>query len=157
MNNSLFQQIATEIANNNLAWLVTVVNSDCSTPGKIGFKMLVKNDGSIIGTIGGGVIEKLVIEKICKTLPAEPDLWSFDLSGNSDRRKNWHALRRKQTVLVDPLIAINSLYIIGGGHCGKALCELAAKCDFNVIVIDERAEYANQNNHPFANKTITVL
>ncbi|MFA6038595.1 MAG: XdhC family protein, partial [Legionellales bacterium] len=48
----------------------------------------------------------------------------------------------------------HELYIIGGGHCGRALSEFAAKCDFNVTVIDDRKDCATNDLHPYATKLV---
>jgi len=42
--------------------LAAIIDSQGSTPRKIGAKMIIKKDGSIIGTVGGGKIEALVIQ-----------------------------------------------------------------------------------------------
>jgi xanthine dehydrogenase accessory factor len=46
------------------------------------------------------------------------------------------------------------LVIVGGGHVGQALGELAADLDFDVWVVDDRAEYANPNRFPKAERHI---
>ena len=43
--------------------LATVIDIKGSSPGKIGFKMIVKTDGTSVGTVGGGAIEEEVIQE----------------------------------------------------------------------------------------------
>jgi xanthine dehydrogenase accessory factor len=59
-----------------------------------------------------------------------------------------------QEVLVEPLFTGFPLYIIGGGHCGMALSNLASKTGFLVTVIDNRVDWANKTKHPNAICTI---
>ena len=44
----------------------------------------------------------------------------------------------------------NKLIIVGAGHVGKAVYETAVTLDFDVIVLDDRDEYANEVNFPNA-------
>jgi xanthine dehydrogenase accessory factor len=141
MINSIYQKITENLENSNFmtSWLITVIKTSGSSPGKLGAKMLLSNDKKIIGTIGGGTIENLVIQKTLEQQPNETTVWAFDLS------KIGMLCGGEQEVLIEPLFPSDILYIIGGGHCGKALAELAIKCGFNVTVIDERIDFANSN------------
>lgn len=139
----------------NAVWLITVIGTEGSTPGKIGTKILVNANGDITGTIGGGGIEKRVIDKIMQEKPRNVVKWNFDLGGGFiEAEKLGMLCGGRQEVLVEPLFCAHELYIIGGGHCGRALSEFAAKCDFNVTVIDDRKDCATNELHPYANKVI---
>ena len=60
---NIYDKIAELNRNNIKAVLCTVVNTVGSTPGKIGFKMLVLEQGEFYGTVGGGLVEKTVIDR----------------------------------------------------------------------------------------------
>jgi xanthine dehydrogenase accessory factor len=154
MNIQLYKQIATIIANRETSWLVTVIGADGSTPGKLGMKMLIKVNGETTGTIGGGTIEKCIIDKTLAEKPCKGESWSFDLGGNFSAVKTGMICGGQQIVFIDPLFISKELYIIGGGHCGQALTELAAKCDFAVTVIDDREEWLTAAKHPCATRLI---
>lgn len=153
---SIFHQVAAEVKAGGGSWLVTVISTEGSTPGKIGMKMLVQPNGKIDGTIGGGAIEKRVITKIMQEKPAQAVKWNFDLGNNAAAEKTGMVCGGAQEVLVDPLFCGNDLYIIGAGHCGKALTEFAAKCDFRVTVFDHRPEFTLPEQHPHAAQVICV-
>lgn len=55
---------------------------------------------------------------------------------------------------LEPLFPPAHLVIAGAGHIGKALAMLGKMIDFEVTVIDDRAEYANSDNIPDADKII---
>ncbi len=55
----------------------------------------------------------------------------------------------------EPLIPLPRLIIAGAGHIGKALSQLGKMLDFEVTVIDDRIEYANSSNLPYADRIIT--
>lgn len=157
MSKIVLQEINKALAGNKVTWLVTVIATEGSTPGKIGAKMLVALDGKIVGTIGGGGIEKCVIQKILQDKPKQALRWNFDLGGDFVAAEKLAMLcGGRQEVLVDPLFSMHNLYIIGGGHCGRALSSLAAKCDFNVVVLDNRKDCVNSNLHPCATQLICV-
>ena len=51
-----------------MVYLLTVVQNSGSSPGRQGFKMMVAQDGTISGSIGGGVMEYKLVEKAKKLL-----------------------------------------------------------------------------------------
>lgn len=59
-----------------------------------------------------------------------------------------------QLLLLEPVIPQPRLVIAGGGHIGKALCQIGSMLDFEVIVVDDRPEFANTENIPYANHII---
>jgi xanthine dehydrogenase accessory factor len=66
--------------------LVTVISTTGSTPGKMGYKMLVWGEhGQTIGTVGGGLIEAEIIDKALKILPnVESRVFRFNLDGTEN-------------------------------------------------------------------------
>lgn len=152
---NIYNKITEAINNNIAAWLVTVSNVTSSTPASVGMKMLVYSNGSISGTVGGGEIEKKIIDKIIFTKPEGIEKWSFDLGAKSGKNEETNMICGGiQEVIVEPLLQGLPLYIIGGGHCGMALGNLASKTGFRVTVIDNRAEWASKDKHPGAVSTI---
>ena len=145
-------------------WQASVVETDGSTPARIGMKLAVPLSGDTFGNLGGGEMEYLVINNIRKEQPKSVVKWNFNLDeqGKSPRLiVDTDALvcidNEIQTkmlcggnveVLIEPLFSANPLYIIGAGHCGRALAEFAVKADFQVTVIDNRKELLQQDAFP---------
>lgn len=151
----LYKAIAEASEKNEISWLVTVTNVTGSTPARIGMKMIIYSDGSIKGTIGGGEIEKLIIEKIIEQRPEKAEILKYNLGTNDTiADKTNMECGGVQEVLAEPLFTGSLLYIVGGGHCGMALSETAYKTGFSPVIIDNREEWANKLKHPFATKTI---
>jgi xanthine dehydrogenase accessory factor len=152
---NIYNKITDAINNNVPSWLVTVTNVTGSTPASVGMKMLVYSDGNIAGTVGGGEIEKKIIDNIVNTKPGKTEKWSYDLGAGSGNAETTNmTCGGVQEVIVEPLLTGAPLYIIGGGHCGMALSNLASKTGFLVTVIDNREEWANKTKHPNAISTI---
>jgi len=128
--------------------LCTIVQTKGSTPRKLGAKMIVKEDGNIVGTIGGGNLEKKVIENALKQIEEnKPNLFKHDLL-------HQHNMCCGGTVeiYIEPIHKMNRLYIFGAGHTGKALAKLADGLDFDIFIIDDRKAYLDDINIEGINK-----
>ena len=128
--------------------LCVIVQTKGSTPRKVGAKMIVKEDGSILGTIGGGNLEKQVIENAIKQIQKnEPKLFKHDLL-------HQHNMCCGGTVeiYIEPIQKMNKLYIFGAGHTGNALTKYAIDLDFDIYIIDDRKNYINNINIDGVNK-----
>ena len=124
-----------------------------SIPTKLGERMIVFLSGKICGTIGGGDLEKKIIDDIILSKPIEASKLSFKLTKFGNTQMVCGGLVE---VLIERLHNPYLLYIIGAGHCGIELSRLAKSVGFYVTVIDNRKEWANKEKHPLAdNLTIT--
>jgi xanthine dehydrogenase accessory factor len=138
---------------NTPAVLATVVAVTGSTPARPGARMYIPFEGHPAGTIGGGEVERRVVEQVRRSFPAEPAQWSFDL--HADEADPAQPLcSGTMTVFLEPLGRRAPLVIFGGGHCGMALSRLAADVGFHVTVYDERPDWAAAERHPGADATI---
>jgi xanthine dehydrogenase accessory factor len=155
MMQDFFAQLSQAAGGDQPAWLATVVTTTGSTPARMGMKMIVFGDGSIRGTIGGGELEKMVIEKVKTERPPSEAKWGFDLG--SQTGAEFHtamACGGVEEILVEPLHGGSPLFIFGGGHCGTALSWLASWVQFDVTVYDNREEWSSREKHPRAARTI---
>ena len=117
-----------------LSALCIVTKIQGSAPGKPGMKMIVYEDGKIEGTVGGGAIEKDVIEKALEIMNAHsPEYFTFNLKNDLNMECGGGA-----EVYIEPVNQKKKLYIFGAGHIGKALSGFALNLGFDVCVIDER-------------------
>jgi len=131
---NIYDKIAELRKNNIKAVLCTVVSTIGSTPGKIGFKMLVMENYEIFGTVGGGLLEKTVIDKAIITLKTtQPELFKCNLT-------TYFGMKCGGTmeIYLEPIFNNNKLFIFGAGHIGKALAQFTKNLDFQTYVIDER-------------------
>lgn len=150
MNMELLRQIDEEVSEGGYGVLCTVTEELGSTPRSRGASMWVRPDGSISGTIGGGLVEYEAIQQALELLASgEPNTtWRKNLT-----EKEGMACGGAATVYMEVLGREDDLVIFGAGHVGKAVAELGAFCGFRVIVWDEREEFANLQKIPRA-KTI---
>ncbi len=125
------------------AAICTVVESAGSSPQKLGSKLLVRGDGSTVGTIGGGAVEQAAIDKAKEVLASgRALLFKAHLA-----RDLAMCCGGRMEVFIEPVGDRPWLLLFGGGHIGAALCEVADLAGFRVHVIDEREAYANRERH----------
>ena len=130
--------------------LVTVVKTKGSVPREAGSKMIVLEDGSIYGTIGGSTVEALIIEEAREVIKnGRPRLISHDLY-DRDGADTGMVCGGKMDFFIEPLNTVERLYIFGGGHVGYHLARMAHLAGFEYTVIDERPEFANKERFPEA-------
>jgi xanthine dehydrogenase accessory factor len=130
--------------------VATIVNVRGSIPSFQTAKMLVRDDGSIVGTIGGGCVEADVWQAAREVMESEkPRTLKFDL--NQDPRYDTGLVcGGTLEVFVEPVLPPALLYIFGAGHVALNVCRTAAAAGFDVIVTDDRSSYATKERFPAA-------
>jgi xanthine dehydrogenase accessory factor len=222
--------------------LATVIGHSGSTPRSVGTKMVVRPDGAIIGTIGGGLVEfhaqKLArevfktgkaltetveftgadaaatdqmicggrMEILLELITADPEnlkemqdlivalqkghkgflIKALDTSCAAVQRMEWclvqndsvtlgtfttpdslinfltgKAARARQPLavsiedkrfFVEPTVLPGTVFLFGAGHVSRPVAELASLVDFQSVVLDDRAEFANAGRFPKADQ-----
>ena len=127
--------------------IATIVECRGSSPQKQGAKMLVRDDGTIMGTLGGGCLEADVIQAALMSMrDGSPMTLPFELT----EREGGLVCGGAVLVYIEPVVLEPHLVILGAGHVGKTLAKLARFTGFRVTVVDDRAEFANRENIPDA-------
>jgi xanthine dehydrogenase accessory factor len=116
-------------------------------PRHAGSKLLVRADGSTVGTIGGGAMESLVIQEALAALgDGETRLKQYRLNSIEDGDPG--ICGGTARIFIEPLSVAPTLLVIGGGHCGRALAELGKWAGYRVILSDDREAYCNPDYLP---------
>lgn len=134
--------------------VATIVNSRGSIPSFQSAKMLIRDDGSIAGTIGGGCVEAEVWQAAREVIAGEkPRTLTFDL--NQDPKYDTGLVcGGTLEIFIEPVLPVPLLHIFGAGHVAIALFKAASNAGFDCIVIDDREAYANSERFPNALKII---
>ena len=144
----IYQEIVRVKAEGEEAALVTVISVTGSTPREEGAKMLVRADGSIVGTIGGGRIEAQAIKEALEAIRrGRPQRVSFSLEEGGELGM---ICGGDTELFVEPILTAPTVYIFGGGHIALTLAKTAKLLGFKIVVIDDRPEYANAQRFPEA-------
>lgn len=129
------------------AALATVIQTQGSVPRQPGSKMLIWPDGSIVGTVGGGEVEALAIrEGQAAMRDGKTRMLSYNLSSLESGDPG--VCGGTVNLFVEPLLLPPTVVVIGCGHVGKVLAELAKWLEFRVIVVDDRPGYATPEQIP---------
>jgi xanthine dehydrogenase accessory factor len=130
--------------------LATIVNVRGSIPSSTAAKMLVRDDGSIVGTIGGGCVEADVWQAARDVMKDEkPKTLTFNLDQTPDKDTGL-ACGGTLQIFVEPILPTPVLYIFGAGHIGLNVYKIAQMAGFDVVIVDDRDTYANRERFPEA-------
>src|SRR5271165_5747015 len=134
--------------------VATITNVRGSIPSFQTAKMLVRDDGSIAGTIGGGCVEAEVWQAAREVMESEkPRTLTFDL--NQDPKYDTGLVcGGTLEIFVEPVLPPADLYIFGAGHVAASLYRVARIAGFDVTVVDDREAYANRERFPEAQQVI---
>lgn len=150
----LYEEIVKLKAAGGSGALATIVGAEGSTPRETGAKMLVREDGTIFGTIGGGGVEGRVIEEAMQVIREEkPRLFHYDLTGSGTDGAGM-ICGGVLDVYIDPILSPPTVFIFGGGHISLSVSKISAMSGFQVTVIDDRPEFANAERFPDAGQVI---
>jgi len=127
--------------------IATIVECKGSSPQKRGAKMLVRDDGSTMGTLGGGCLEADVVQT---AIMAVKDGTHLSVPFELTEEEGGLVCGGTVVVYIEPNLLEPHLVILGAGHVGKALSKLAHFAGFRVSVADDRAEFANREHYPEA-------
>src|ERR1700674_1722537 len=130
--------------------VATIVNVRGSIPSFKTAKMLVRDDGSIVGTIGGGCVEAEVWQAAREVMESErPRTLTFDL--NQDPKYDTGLVcGGTLEIFVEPILPPALLYVFGAGHVAASLYKVARIAGFDVTVVDDREAYATKERFPAA-------
>lgn len=132
--------------------LCTVTATQGSTPQKPGSKMVVLPDGTLRGTIGGGAIEKQVVDAALALFGNEA------LETHIIETHLTHDLGMccggKMTVFLEKHQTADSLFIFGAGHVAQKVASLAHQVGFRVTVADERSQWLTAARFPLATRLL---
>lgn len=141
----IFEEILAARRAGTLVVLATVIESQGSAPRGAGARMIVREDGTTIGTVGGGAIEKLVVDEARTMMnAAEARILKHNLKDIGMECGGG------MTVFLEPMNPGEQLIVFGAGHIGKMLSELGKLLEFQVTVVDDRPDFANRENLPGA-------
>ncbi len=117
--------------------------------------MLVREDGSIAGTIGGGCVEAEVWAAAKEVMQKEsPRKMVFNLN-NEARYDNGLICGGTLEVFVEPILPQPMIYLFGGGHVSMAVAKAANAAGFGIGVVDDREAFANKERFPMAQEIYT--
>jgi xanthine dehydrogenase accessory factor len=134
--------------------VATIVSVQGSVPSFRTAKMLVRDDGSIAGTIGGGCVEAEVWQAAKEVMEQEkPRTLKFNLN-HDPKLDTGLVCGGTLEIFVEPVLPLALLYLFGAGHVAQNIYKIANIAGFQVSVIDDRASYASRERFPEAHEVV---
>src|SRR5579862_3123226 len=133
--------------------LATIVQVNGSIPSYESAKLLVREDGSMMGTIGGGCVEGevwTIAREVIET--GKPRHLNFTL-GQDAAYDNGLICGGQLNIFVEPVIPPPRAFIFGGGHVSKSISKAANMAGFSTVIVDDREAFANSERFPEAEET----
>jgi xanthine dehydrogenase accessory factor len=152
---AVFEEIARIRAQGEKGAIASVISSRIPPAMKDKAKLVLRADGTVVGRLGeGGFIEEYVRQK-AEDVMREDYLTVLQVEVGEDDAQRW-GLDPGDTldVFVEPIVAIPTLYLFGGGHVSLQIAKIATMVGFKTVVIDDRPAFANKERFPMADATL---
>lgn len=132
--------------------LATIVQVRGSIPSFESAKLLVREDGSMLGTIGGGCVEAEVWSVAREVIETEKPRHLHFTLGQDAAYDNGLICGGQLDIFVEPVIPQPTAIIFGAGHISKSLAKVAELAGFRTVVVDDREMFANRDRFPDADE-----
>ncbi|MGH9707419.1 MAG: XdhC family protein, partial [Candidatus Acidiferrales bacterium] len=151
----LFEEIVRMRKAGERGALATIVHTNGSIPSYESSRMLVREDGSMAGTVGGGCVEADVWAAAKEVMSTEqPRKMIFNLNHEAAYDAGLICGGTLE-IFVEPILPQPTVYLFGGGHVSTAVARVASLAGFGVAVVDDRESFANAERFPMASQFFT--
>ena len=148
--------------------IAKVVDTHGSTPRKKGAWLLMQQDGTRFGTVGGGKLEAEV-ERVCletfqtkeskiyryRLTPKDQQGLDMRCGGDADVSIEYIDAKKPES-FIEEFDKKATVFIFGGGHVGQALEPILRYVNFATRVIDDRPDFANRERFPEADEVVVI-
>lgn len=143
MNIHPISTLAEAIQRKQPAALATVIEVQGASPAKVGAQIVLLEDGTTAGTVGGGKLESAILDDARLALTEDlPRLSKYSLT-EEGADSIGTLCGGEVRVFIQPFLPPPQLIIVGGGHIGCPLKVMAETAGFEVIVVDVEAGRAD--------------
>jgi xanthine dehydrogenase accessory factor len=137
---SIFEELVAARREGKSCVLATVAATRGSVPRQAGSKMIAYPDGTISGTIGGGKFESLLVKDCLAALDAGSAVLKHYILREGHPDSFGAICGGEVTVLIEPQGTAEEIYLVGAGHCAKAIARAARTCGLRITVVEDRAD-----------------
>jgi xanthine dehydrogenase accessory factor len=137
---SIFEELVAARREGISCVLATVAATRGSVPRQVGSKMIVYPDGAIFGRIGGGKFESLLVTDCLAALDTGGVVLKDYILREGHPDSFGAICGGEVTVLIEPQRTAEAIYLVGAGHCAKAIAQAARSCGLRISVIEDRAD-----------------
>ncbi|MGH9339300.1 MAG: XdhC family protein [Acidobacteriota bacterium] len=152
----LYQEIVRLRRSGRKAAVATIIRRLGSTPRKDNAKMLIYDDGSSLGSVGGGCTEAEVWQRARQVMDSgQSALLRYELT-QEDAEQEGLVCGGTVEIFLEPILPDPKLIIMGAGHVGQALAGAAHPLGFQVAVVDDRETFACRERFPHAHEIVAA-
>jgi xanthine dehydrogenase accessory factor len=149
----IYEEIAKLRKEGRKAALATIIQVQGSIPSYESSKILIRDDGSIVGTVGGGCVEADVWSVAQDVMREEkPRRMHFNLNAQPEYDSGL-VCGGSLDIFIEPILATPTLYLFGGGHVSLSISKVARVAGFDTVISDDREAFANKERFPDALET----
>ncbi len=146
----IYAEIAKLRKEGRKAALATIIQVQGSIPSYESSKILIRDDGSIVGTVGGGCVEAEVWAVAQDVMKDEKSRrLHFNLNANPEY-DNGLICGGSLDIFIEPILATPTVYLFGGGHVSLYVSKVADLAGFDVVVVEDREAFGSKERFPEA-------
>lgn len=147
---SVLSKILEELKSNKKIAMAIVTKVSGTSSAVLGKTMGVYEDGSIIGSVGGGRAEARVIEKAIQCLgTGKSGTFEFEVNENPNDKSSCGSTTE---VFINVYNNKPRLLLVGGGHVASELYALGKYMNFSVSIFEDREDFCNKERFPDADE-----
>jgi len=157
MGKSLINVLNEKISKNSDIAQVVITKAEGSSPRGVGSMMLVDAAGAIVGgTVGGGAVEEQARRDAAESIRRGRSCsFHYKMDALADAENSLPMLCGGDIeVFINVFNSREKLLIVGAGHIGLNLYNLARMLNYYVVIIDNRAEFAGRDRFPEADEVL---
>ena len=147
---SIYREIVEILDRGGNAALATIVAREGTSPREVGSKLLLREDDSFTGSVGGGALEASVLEAAREVMSSgETRLARF-----GEEESEATCCGGVLDVYIEPIVGSPTLYVCGAGHVGQYVAQVGHMAGFRVVVADDREDLASRERFPEAEEML---
>lgn len=135
--------------------LATIIEVRGSIPSHQNAKMLIRDDGSFVGTVGGGCVEAEVWDAAREAMECERSRKLVFNLGHDASYDTGLICGGQLDIYIEAILPMPKLLLFGGGHISKSICQVSTLAGFATTVIDDRESFASAERFPDAEATLS--
>ena len=144
----IYTELEKSIRNGDEAALVSAASVRACAPAETAVRMLVKADGTVRGSIGGGEVEENVVTLALDIIKAgKSRRIRIGVSPQEESRRGMEP-GGKLKYFVEPVRLIPHLYLFGAGELSLQIARFASLLRYRITVVDVSSEYTSQERFP---------